>query len=117
IEKRSYKRKGHQRHVLDYVCIVTDGRGILAIDTSGYHIPIRKSRLIPRQEQQIYELCKKMKQRHFDFEQAKLEEENNSISMPKQWMIGLTRKERQLKKILMLAMHQLKSSENRNELL
>src|SRR5699024_5866569 len=36
IEKRSYKRKGHQRHVLDYVCIVTDGRGILAIDTSGY---------------------------------------------------------------------------------
>src|SRR5690625_2760954 len=67
IHKRAYMRKGHAREVLEYAAIVTDGRGILAFDTIGYQIPVRKSRLIPRQEQQVFELCKKAKHRHFTF--------------------------------------------------
>ena len=38
---------------------------ILAFDTIGYQIPVRKSRLIPRQEQLVFELCKKAKQKKF----------------------------------------------------
>lgn len=117
IHKRCYKRKGHQRQVLDYVCILTDGRGILAIDTSGYNIPIRKSRLIPRQEQQVFERCEKAVQQDFSFTPLNEDSVTSSMSPPKNEMLGLTRRERQLKKILMIAMDQLKTSNNRNELL
>ena len=56
IYQKAYLRKNHERVQLDYCFVVTDGIGILAIDTIGYKIPIRKSRLIPRQEQLVYEM-------------------------------------------------------------
>lgn len=115
IVNRSYKRKGLERKLLDYVCVVTDGRGILAIDTGGFQIPLRKSRLIPRQEQQVYALCKKMKQQVFTFDMPETDEETGAI--PAECMVGLTRKERQLKTILLMALEPLKHSHDRNELL
>jgi hypothetical protein len=117
IEKRTYKRKGHQREVVDFACIVSDGRGIIAMDTSGYQIPIRKSRLIPRQEQQVYDLCKKAKVDDFAYQTVEWKDEKTLISLHRKYMYGLTRKERQLKKILMIAMDQLKTSEDRSEVL
>src|SRR5690625_864315 len=66
IHKKSYIRKGYSRRVLEYACIVTDGSRILAIDTLGYDIPLRKSRLIPRQERQVYEKCEKANVIEFD---------------------------------------------------
>lgn len=117
IYKRAYMRKGHTREVLEYACIVTDGKGILAFDTLGYHIPIRKSRLIPRQEQQIFELCKKSKRYSFPFTPKQIEQEDSIMSINRKYMYGLTRRERQLKKLLMIAMEQLKTTNNRNEIL
>ncbi|PNB76742.1 DUF3603 domain-containing protein, partial [Pseudomonas sp. FW305-BF6] len=54
--QKSYVRKNHERIQLDYCFVVTDGNGIIAVDTIGYNIPIRKSRLIPRQEQMVYDM-------------------------------------------------------------
>jgi len=117
IHKRAYIRKGHTREVLDYAAILTDGRGILAVDTIGYQIPVRKSRLIPRQEQQVFELCKKAKQKHFSFTDKEEEREDLLGTMEKEHVYGLTRRERQLKKLLMIAMEQLKSTDNVSEVL
>jgi|SRR5699024_1867092 len=117
IHKRAYIRKGHTRQVLDYACIVTDGRGILAIDTIGYQIPVRKSRLIPRQEQQVFELCKKAKQKKFEFTPIHEERRQSLMAMDEEFVRGLTRRERQLKKLLMIAMEQLKTTDNVSEVL
>ncbi len=117
IHKRAYMRKGHTRQMLDYACVVTDGRGILAFDTIGYTIPVRKSRLIPRQEQQVYELCKKSKQKHYSFTPIHEEDKHSLLSMEEEFVYGLTRRERQLKKLLMIAMEQLKTTDNVNEVL
>lgn len=117
IHKRAYVRKGHTREVLDYAAIVTDGRGILAFDTIGYQIPVRKSRLIPRQEQQVFELCKKTKQRHFSFQRKNEERTDSFLTLNEKDVYGLTRRERQLKKLLMIAMDQLKTTDNVSEVL
>src|SRR5699024_1205546 len=117
IHKRAYIRRGHTRQMLDYACIVTDGRGIMALDTIGYQIPVKKSRLIPRQEQQVFELCKKAKQKHFPFTPIDEDEKRSLMSMEEEFVYGLTRRERQLKKLLMIAMEQLKTTDNINEIL
>lgn len=117
IHKRAYIRKGHTREVLDYAAIVTDGRGILLFDTIGYQIPVRKSRLIPRQEQQVYELCKKAKRHEFEFTEKNDDKNDQIMALSKDEVYGLTRRERQLKKLLMIAMDQLKTTDNVSEVL
>ena len=54
--KKHFLRKNHERSQLEYCFVVSDGEGILAVDTIGYNIPIRKSRLIPSQEQLAFEM-------------------------------------------------------------
>jgi hypothetical protein len=61
IYKRAYMRKGQERHCLDFAAVVTDGNDIIAFDTIGYQIPVRKSRLIPRQEQLVFDMIKTTK--------------------------------------------------------
>lgn len=117
IEDRSYKRKGIDKEVLQYAAIVSDGKEIVAFDTNGYQIAIKKSRLIPRQEQQVYKACKNMEQLNFEHIPFEHEKNISLLSLPPHYMYGLTRRERQLKKILMIAMDQLESSDDRNELL
>src|SRR5690606_911717 len=56
IYQKAYLRKNHERVALESCFVVTDGQGILAVDTMGYSIPLRKSRLIPRQEQLVFEM-------------------------------------------------------------
>ena len=58
IYQKAFLRKNHERSQLEYCFVVSDGKGILAVDTIGYSIPIRKSRLIPRQEQLAFEMWK-----------------------------------------------------------
>src|SRR5690625_328713 len=116
IHKSSDNRKGHRRREIEYAYIVSDGRGIIAIDTSGSQIPIKKSRLIPRKEQQVFELSRKSKVRKFNFTPYD-EEEQSLVFMDHSLIYGLTRRERQLKKILMIGMEQLKSTDNLNEII
>ncbi|MFD1735308.1 YjbA family protein [Bacillus salitolerans] len=113
--QKSYLRKNHERIQLDYCFVVTDGTGILAVDTIGYNIPIRKSRLIPRQEQLVYDMVSDQAPTPYKFQQSdKLHasKEYHILSPSPVFMSGLTRKERQLKQLLFMALDQLYSTKN-----
>ncbi len=55
---------------------------ILAIDTMGYHIPIRKSRLIPRQEQLVYEMIADQEEPEYKFSEDELNKKEHHILSP-----------------------------------
>lgn len=116
IYRRAYIRKGQSREVIDYACIVTDGTEIMVIDTIGYSIPIRKSRLIPRQEQMVYDMIKNTKPKRFSFDKDSYKKEYHILSMPPEFVHGLTRRERQLKQLLMMSLDQLRTTNNIKEL-
>ncbi|WP_110929086.1 YjbA family protein [Bacillus massiliglaciei] len=117
VYQKAYARKNHERTQLDYCFVVTDGKGILAVDTIGYHIPIRKSRLIPRQEQIVYDMIENQKEMDFPFTVKSQDEKEYHILSPSPlFMNGLTRKERQLKQLLFMAMDQLFTAKNTAEI-
>ncbi|AST90594.1 MULTISPECIES: YjbA family protein [Sutcliffiella] len=113
--QKSYIRKNHERIQQDYCFIVTDGQGILAVDTIGYNIPIRKSRLIPRQEQLVYDMVENHEVEKYDFNGVN-NKEYHILSPSPDMMKGLTRKERQLKQLLFMALDQLKTTKNTAEI-
>ncbi|WP_163537081.1 DUF3603 family protein [Gracilibacillus sp. YIM 98692] len=110
IHKRAYIRKNQERKPLDYASIVTDGTSIMVFDTMGYHIPMRKSRLIPRQERLVLELIEGRQPQSYKIK-GKEQKEYHILSLPPQQMQGLTRRERQLKQLLMIALDQLEAGE------
>lgn len=116
IYKRSFMKKGQARNVIDYACVITNGCESLAIDTIGYTIPVRKSRLIPRQEQLVYDMIKSAKPQGFGFKLRNYRKDYHILSMPPEQVRGLTRREREIKQILMLALDQLKTAGNLEEL-
>lgn len=111
VYQKAYLRKNHERIQLDYCFIVTDGESILAVDTLGYQIPIRKSRIIPRQEHLVYDMIEKQETIHYSIN-PNVKKEYHILSPEPHLMIGLTRKERQLKKLLFMALDHLYSSRN-----
>src|SRR5690625_6729362 len=114
--KCSFIRKEQKRVSLDYAFIVTNGIDILAVDTTGYQIPLRKSRLIPRQEQLVYQLIRDKKRNGFKLPFRVSKKEYSILSLAPKYMIGLTRTERQLKQVLMIALDQLKTANNLEEM-
>src|SRR5690606_23532087 len=86
-----------------------------AIDTMGYTLPIRKSRLIPRQERLVYEMIEKLEPVSFSFSKNQ-SKEYHTLSLPPEEMVGLTRKERQLKQLLMMMLDQMKQTSDIAEL-
>lgn len=117
IHKKTYFRVGQLRETIDYACIVTDGRGVLLFDTANYRIPHKKSRLIPKQEERVLEMIKKTKPYEFTFKYLKNRVQNNLLALDESLIYGLTRRERQLKRLLMIALHQLKEEKNITALL
>ncbi|MCM3569996.1 YjbA family protein [Neobacillus mesonae] len=115
IYQKAYLRKNHERIQLEYCFVVTDGTGILAVDTIGYNIPIRKSRLIPRQEQLVYEMIASHEAKEYQFSGPCEVKDFHILSPDPELMRGLTRKERQLKQLLFMALDQLFSSNNEAE--
>lgn len=116
IHKKSYVRKNHHRDQLDYCFVITDGQGILAVDTMGYKIPIRKSRLIPRQEQLVYDMIDNQDAKEYELIYEKTYKDYHILSPSPDLMSGLTRKERQLKQLLFMALDQLYSLKNVSEI-
>lgn len=116
IYKKTYVRKGYGRRVLAYSCIVTDNKDVLLFDTLGFKRPYRKSRLIPRQERQVYEICEKMKQRNFALNTSQTDLKNAPWQLSESQIIGLTRRERYLKKILFISLMYLKKTDNKQEI-
>ncbi|WAA08658.1 YjbA family protein [Fervidibacillus albus] len=115
VYQKAYLRKNHERIPLDYCFIITDGIGILVVDTLGYQIPTRKSRIIPRQEQLVYDMVENKEIIEYSFSPSK-EKEYHILSPAPILMAGLTRKERQLKKLLFMALDQLHTSKNTAEI-
>ncbi|PFO06206.1 hypothetical protein COJ85_07660 [Bacillus sp. AFS076308] len=115
IYQKAYLRKNHERIQMDYCFVVTDGTGILAVDTIGYNIPIRKSRLIPRQEQLVYEMISQHEAKTYHFYAQPKTKDFHILSPEPDLMRGLTRKERQLKQLLFMALDQLLTSNNQAE--
>jgi hypothetical protein len=112
VYQKAFLRKNHERIQLDHCFVVTDGAEILAVDTMGYNIPIRKSRIIPRQEQLVYEMVESQEPIIYPFEAKKEKKEYHILSPDPKYMRGLTRKERQLKQLLFMALDHLYSSKN-----
>ena len=113
IYQKAFLRKNHERSQLEYCFVVSDGKGILAVDTIGYSIPIRKSRLIPRQEQLAFEMMENQETIHYSFTHEPTQSKESHILSPKEELMkGLTRKERQLKQLLFMALDQLYTSNN-----
>ncbi len=108
IRNKSYIRKNNQREVIEYAFVATDGRRHVVIDTLGYTIPIRKSRMIPRQEKMVLEKAEEMEISYYQWEDQG-QKVYHILSPHPDWMRGLTRKERQLKQILFMALDQLKT--------
>ncbi|MFC5464000.1 YjbA family protein [Lederbergia graminis] len=115
IYKKAYLRKNHERVQLEYCFVVTDGKGILAVDTIGYTIPLRKSRLIPRQEQLVYEMIADNNPTIYKFKPDSIKE-YHILSPAPELMSGLTRKERHLKNLMFMALDQLYTSKNTAEI-
>lgn len=116
IYQKAYLRKNHERIQLEYCFVVSDGVGVLAVDTIGYNIPIRKSRLIPRQEQLVYEMIGSHEPANYHFYNQDKQKDFHILSPEPVLMTGLTRKERQLKQLLFMALDQLFSSNNEAEI-
>lgn len=116
IYKRSFTKKGQTRSIIEYACVVTNGNESLVIDTIGYTIPVRKSRLIPRQEQLVYDMIKSVKPQTFGFKLRGYQREYHILSMSPEQIHGLTRREREIKQILMIALDQLRTTGNLEEL-
>ncbi|HEY4553012.1 MAG TPA: YjbA family protein [Bacillaceae bacterium] len=116
VYKKGYLRKNHERVQLDYCFVVTDGKGILAVDTIGYTIPLRKSRLIPRQEQLVYEMIAQNDPATYSCKYEPKKKEHHILSPDPSLMHGLTRRERQLKQLMFMALDQLHSAKNTPEI-
>ncbi|PAQ14389.1 hypothetical protein CD798_11005 [Bacillaceae bacterium SAOS 7] len=116
VRKKAFLRRNHERIQLEHCFVVSDGKGILAIDTMGYTIPVRKSRLVPRQEQLVYEMFQVHPVEKYEFDSTSENKEYHTLSLEPISMKGLTRKERQLKQLLFMALDQLFSSKNSAEI-
>ncbi|WP_366249287.1 DUF3603 family protein [Terribacillus aidingensis] len=112
IHRKAFLRKNQERIAIDYACIITNGKAILAIDTMGYITPVRKSRLIPRQERLVYQMIEDAHPETFSWQAEEEKKEYHILSLKPDLMVGLTRKERQLKQLLMMTLDQLETSEN-----
>ncbi|MCF6136835.1 YjbA family protein [Pseudalkalibacillus berkeleyi] len=116
VKNKSYIRKNNQREQIEYCFIATDGRKCMIVDTMGYKIPIRKSRMIPRQEQLVYEMAEELDPKRYSFETVEQQKKEYHILSPEPHsMHGLTRRERQLKQLLFMALDQMYTGANTAE--
>lgn len=98
-----------------YATIVTDGVNVLVFDTLGYSIPLRKSRLIPRHERHALRLIRSMPKQTFPLKIKKERKTDHIFSLASEVMYGLTRRERELKQLTMMALDQLREGNNLSE--
>lgn len=116
IYQETFVRNGQKRTVINYACIVTSGEDMMAIDTADFRIPIRKSRLMPKHEQVILRMIETKKPEKFSVTKRKTNRKYQLFSLHPKWVYGLTRRERQLKRILMMALDQLRTVNQIEEL-
>src|SRR5699024_6677960 len=85
--------------------------------TIGYDIPLRKSRSITRQERQVYDMCKKLDMLVYKVPTSVNKNDKNHLwKLQESHIIGLTRRERKLKQLLLICLTHLKRTENKKEI-
>ena len=97
IFQKAYLRKNHERVQLDYCFVVTDGLELwrsIQLDTT---IPIRKSRLIPRQEQFVYEMIANHEADTIPFQENLMMKDFHILSPEPELMTGLNAKRAAIK--------------------
>ncbi|OMP67098.1 DUF3603 family protein [Domibacillus epiphyticus] len=115
IENKAFIRKGSKREMMEYCFIASDGNRTMAIETMGYRVAVKKSRIMPQHELIVREMADCHASEPFYF--PEMDKKTYSLTEPSpEWMTGLTRKERQLKQLLLLAVDQLIESGNEHEL-
>ncbi|MCP3031987.1 YjbA family protein [Halobacillus sp. A1] len=114
IHKRTYMKKNQERKTIDYAAVVTDGKSVLVFDTLGYSLPVKKSRLIPRQERLVFDMVEGKRASIYHL-QNPAPKEYHILSLSPEKMAGLTRRERQLKQLLMMALDHLRHSDHPEE--
>ncbi|WP_431800168.1 DUF3603 family protein [Halobacillus andaensis] len=110
IHKRTYMKKNQERKTIDYAAVVTDGKSVLVFDTLGYSLPVKKSRLIPRQERLVFDMVEGKRPSGYELDHP-TPKEYHILSLSPEKMAGLTRRERQLKQLLMMALDQLRHTD------
>ncbi|MCA1021567.1 DUF3603 family protein [Halobacillus litoralis] len=113
IEDETYVKKNQVRHSIKYAAALTNGKTTFLFDCLGYDLPVKKSRLIPRQERTSLEMIDKFEPLTFELEGE--EKVHHHLSLDPMYMTGLTRRERQLKSLLMMAIDQLKLADHPEE--
>ncbi|MFT8871710.1 MAG: DUF3603 family protein [Sporolactobacillus sp.] len=106
VRNRSVICKNNQRQIIEYCFIATDGQSALAVDTLGYRVPVRKSRLVPRQEEAALAAAGQAKCTDYP-DPAPARKAYHLLSPDPRLMVGLTRRERQMKQLLFMALDQL----------
>ncbi|WP_181349144.1 DUF3603 family protein [Thalassobacillus sp. CUG 92003] len=115
INQRAFAKKNQERHVLEYAAVITDGEEVMAFDTIGYTLPVKKTRLIPRQERLALDMIAGRKPAEYQLHESD-GKEYHILSLSPEAMLGLTRRERQLKQLLMMALDQLQHSDHPEEI-
>ncbi|WP_027953528.1 YjbA family protein [Halobacillus kuroshimensis] len=114
IHGKTYMKKNQERQTVEYAAVVTNGKDVVVFDTIGYTLPVKKSRLIPRQERLVFEMVQGKTPESYYMDKNILKE-HHILSLDPRKMAGLTRRERQLKQLLMMALDQLKNSDHPEE--
>ncbi|SER94786.1 DUF3603 family protein [Salipaludibacillus aurantiacus] len=107
VYKQSFIRQKNERSALEYCFIATNGTRALIVDTLGYHTPIRKSRMVPRQEEQLRKLVEEHPVSDYYMDYLECDKQYHMLSPEPHLMHGLVRREKQLKQLLFMAFDQL----------
>lgn len=99
IRHKAYMRREHERVQIEYGFVATDGKRIIAVNTLSYRIPMKKSRLIPRQEQLVFEMTQD-RSVDFTYKPSESYSDYDDIIIDQSSLRGLTRRERKLKELL-----------------
>jgi len=119
VKNKAYIRKNHDRIKIPYAAVLTDGVRVMVFDTAGAEYPVKKSKLIPRQYQLVLEMIEGTSQTKFEIPEVKAYAWDSVAGLITDiediHMIGLTRREREMKQILMVSLGHLALSDNLRE--
>ena len=121
VGERAFFQNEEMRTRANYAMVITDGVGVLAVFTDGEKSPKFKSRLLPRQERQALRIASAMVKFEIEWDPiTKVVHPSTSYlekfaDIKAESMVGLTRRERELKEILLDSVFSLACSSNREE--
>lgn len=119
VYRKASRARSNTKETIDHAFVMTDGCGVAAVECEDF-LPMRKSRLIPRQDRQILECMENEEAKSYGFVAPEKIATTDTLvgrilSIEPVHMIGLTRRERGMKEILMDSLYQLATSESREE--